>query len=68
MHPIAYFCQALKERALRLLTYENELLALVSIALRWKPYLLGSRFTIKIDHYSLKFLLDQRIGSPMEQR
>ena len=35
---------------------------------RWKPYLLGKPIIIKIDHYSLKFLLDQKIGTPAQQK
>ncbi|XP_040996196.1 uncharacterized protein LOC121242393 [Juglans microcarpa x Juglans regia] len=57
-HPIAFYSQALKARALNMSTYEKELLALVSAMQKWRHYLLGSRFTVKTDHQSLKFLLD----------
>jgi len=66
--PIAYFSQALKGRFLLLSTYEKELMALVSAVKKWRPYLLGHPFTIKTDHQSLKFLLEQKIGTPMQQR
>lgn len=56
-HPIAYFSQALKWRALILLIYKNELLALLYDVQRWRSYLLESRLDIKTDHQSLKFLL-----------
>jgi hypothetical protein len=65
--PIAYFSQALKGRFLLLSTYE-ELIALVSAVKKWRPYLLGHPFTIKTDHQRLKFLLEQKIGTPMQQR
>ncbi|WVZ83728.1 hypothetical protein U9M48_030848 [Paspalum notatum var. saurae] len=29
----------------------------------WRPYLLGRRFLIRTDHFSLKFLLDQRLST-----
>lgn len=66
-HPIAYFSQALKGRFLLLSTYENELIALVAVVKKWRPYLLGHPFKIRTDHQSLKFLLDQKIGTPMQQ-
>jgi hypothetical protein len=67
-HPIAYFSQAFKGRFLLLSTYENELIALVAAVKKWRPYLLGHPFKIRTDHQILKFLLDQKIGTPMQQR
>jgi hypothetical protein len=29
----------------------------------WRPYLWGRRFLVKMDHYSLKYLLDQRLAT-----
>jgi len=55
--PLAFYSKALKGKALHYSTYENELLALVSIVKKWRPYLLGQTFKIKTDHQSLKFLL-----------
>jgi len=44
------------------------LVALVSAVKKWRSYLLGHPFTIKTDHQSLKFLLEQKIGTPMQQK
>jgi hypothetical protein len=66
--PIAFFSQALKGRALLLLTYEKELLSLVSAVQKWRPYLLGQPFTVKTDQQSLKFLLEQKIATISQQR
>ncbi|XP_042972766.1 uncharacterized protein LOC122304569 [Carya illinoinensis] len=66
--PIAFFSQALKGRSLRLSTYEKEFLALVSAVQKWRHYLLGQQFIVKTDHQSLKFLLDQRVGTVMQQK
>jgi hypothetical protein len=66
--PIAFFSQALKGRFVSISIYEKELVTLVSAVKKWRPYLLGHPFTIKINHQSLKFLLDQKIGTPMQQK
>lgn len=56
--PIAFLSQAHKDKNLPLSTYEKELLALVIAVTKWRPYLLGNAFVIKIDHHSLKYLLE----------
>ena len=66
--PIAFHSQALKGRSLHLSTYKNEFLALVTAVKRWKPRLLGKPFIIKTDHQCLKFLLEQKIGTPTQQK
>ena len=33
----------------------------------WRPYLWGRRFLVKTDHYSLKYLLDQRLATIPQQ-
>ncbi|XP_041009343.1 uncharacterized protein LOC121253391 [Juglans microcarpa x Juglans regia] len=66
--PIAFFSKVLKGRAVGMSTYEKELFALVSAVQKWRPYLLGQAFVVKTDHLSLKFLLDQRVGTTMQQK
>jgi hypothetical protein len=66
--PIAYYSHRLKGRNLLLSTYENELLALVSAVQKWRHYLLGHKFKVKTDQQALKHLLQQRIGTPTQQR
>ena len=43
--------------------YERELIGLVQAVRHWRPYLWGRTFHIRTDHYSLKFLLDQRLST-----
>ena len=35
---------------------------------KWRPYLMGRHFKIYTDHFSLKFMLDQLISNPMQQK
>lgn len=66
--PIAFHNQALNGNKLSLSTYEKELLAMVVAMRKWRPYLLGRPFVIKTNHQSLKYLLEQRVGTPAQQR
>ena len=67
-HPIAYFSKALSDSNKRKSVYNRELLALVLALQKWRHYLLGRKFVVLTDHYSLKFLLEQRVTTPEQQR
>ena len=43
--------------------YERELIGLVQAVRHRRPYLWGRHFLVRTDHYSLKFLLDQRLST-----
>ena len=66
--PIAYHSQTLKGKNLALSTYEKKLLALVIAVKRWRAYLISMPFIFKIDQHSLKYLLEQKIGTPAQQK
>lgn len=66
--PISYFSKNLKGREIALSTYEKEFLALVTAVQKWRPYLLGQTFKVKTDQQSLKYLLEQRVGTPTQQK
>ncbi|KAF8394115.1 hypothetical protein HHK36_020320 [Tetracentron sinense] len=51
----------------RPLTIEYDAAGNVTAIKKWRPYLLGQRFVIKSDQQSLKYLLEQRIGTPLQQ-
>ena len=60
-HPIAYISKALAPKHQSLSVYEKELLAVVYAVRKWDHYVAHRHFLIKIDHRSLKFILEQRI-------
>jgi hypothetical protein len=66
--PIAYLSKALKRSALQMSTYEKELFALVTTIKKWRPYLLGQPLFVKTDQQSLKFLLEQKVGTLFQQK
>jgi hypothetical protein len=41
--------------------YEQELIGLVKVVRHWRPYVWGRSFIIRTDHFSLKYILDQRL-------
>ena len=66
--PLAFTSKQLSERNLGKSIYEKEMLAILHAVDLWRPYLLGQRFQIKIDHQSLKYFLEKRISSQEEQK
>jgi hypothetical protein len=66
--PLAFTNKRLSEHHLGQSIYENEMLAIIIEVDLWHPYLLGKRFQIKMDHQSLKYFLEQRPSSSMQQK
>jgi hypothetical protein len=60
-HPVAFFNRPVVPRHRKLAAYERELIGLVQAVRHWRPYLWGRHFIVKTDHFSLKYLLDQRL-------
>ena len=61
--PLAFFSRPFAARHHKLAAYERELIGLVQAVRHWRPYLWGRSFRVRTDHYSLKFLLDQRLST-----
>jgi hypothetical protein len=61
--PLTNFSKPFAARHLKLAAYERELIGLVQVVHHWRPYLWGCHFRVRTDHYSLKFLLDQRLST-----
>jgi hypothetical protein len=60
---VAFFSRAVASRHRALTAYERELIVLVQAVRHWRPYLWGRHFIVKTDHFSLKYLLDQRLAT-----
>ncbi|XP_010418845.1 PREDICTED: uncharacterized protein LOC104704456 [Camelina sativa] len=67
-HPLAFINRHLKGRQLNLSIYKKELLAVVFAVQKWRHYLLPNHFVIKTDQRSLKYLLEQRLNTPIQQQ
>ncbi|KAL3509375.1 hypothetical protein ACH5RR_028776 [Cinchona calisaya] len=66
--PLAFLSQALGPRNKELSIYEKELLSLITAVRKWRHYLLGNHLIIRTEHQSLKYLIEQRISIPFQQR
>jgi hypothetical protein len=66
--PIAFMSRALGVSKCSWSTYAKEMLAVVEAICVWRPYLLGQHFIIQTDQRSLKYLLEQRITTPEQQK
>ncbi|GKA43182.1 putative mitochondrial protein [Tanacetum coccineum] len=62
-HPIAFLSKTLSSKHQLMSTYEKEFLAIIQALDKWRGYLLDRNFKIKTDHFSLKYLLDQRMST-----
>ena len=60
---LAFFSRPLAPHHAKLAAYERELIGLVKAVRHWRPYLWGRTFLVRTDHYSLKYLLDQRLST-----
>ena len=65
-HPIAYFSKSLSPKHQTMSIYEKEFMAVVLAVEKWRPYLLGRHFVIRTDHFSLKYLLEQKITTAFQ--
>jgi hypothetical protein len=62
-HPVSFFSRPITPRHRSLTAYKHELIGLVLAVHHWRLYLWGHRFLVRIVHFSLKFLLDQRLAT-----
>jgi hypothetical protein len=63
IRPMSFFCRAISPHHAKLAVYERELIDLVKVVWYWWPYLWTRPFIMRIDHFSLKYLLDQCLST-----
>lgn len=66
--PIAFMSKALSAKHLGMSTYEKELMAVIIAVQKWRSYLLGHQFIIKTDHEALKYIMEQRLTTGLQQK
>lgn len=66
-HPIAFINKSLGVENEGLSTYEKELMVILYTISKWRHYLEGEPFIIKTDKKSIKYLLEQRLNSMIQQ-
>ena len=66
--PIAFMSRALGTTKRSWSTYAKEMVAIIQAIQTWRPYLLRRKFYIHTDQRSLKYLLEQRIATPEQQK
>ena len=66
--PIAFESRPIKGKNLHKPIYEKEMLAILHALNKWRPYLMGRHFKVKIDHDSLKYFLEWRLSSKEQQK
>lgn len=49
-------------------TYEKELLAIILATQKWRSYLLGHHFIVKTDHEALKYIMEQKVTTSLQQK
>lgn len=67
-HPIAFISKALSVIHKGLSVYEKELLTVFQVVKKWHHYLSQKKFTIRTDHKSLKYLLEQWNTTTLQQK
>lgn len=66
--PISFYSHTLALRHQKLSAYEKELMGLIKAVRHWNSCLWDQSFIIRTNHYSLKYLLEQRIATHSQQR
>lgn len=65
---MAYFSSGLEVRHQVLSIHEKEMLVVLLAVKKWRSYLVGRHFKIRTDHQSLRFLANQVVVTPFQQK
>lgn len=47
---------------------KKNIFSIINVVDKWRPYLLGRHFSIKTNHHSLQFLLEQKVTTALQQK
>ncbi|WVY91867.1 hypothetical protein V8G54_037381, partial [Vigna mungo] len=67
-HPITYFSRKLNSGIQRQSTYIREVYVITEAVAKFRHYLLGHKFKIRIDQKILRSLINQTLESPEQQK
>ena len=67
-HPIAFEGRKLRGVERSFFVYDKEMLAIMHALAKFRSYLVGGRFVIKIDHNSVKYFMSQRDLNDRQQK
>lgn len=65
---MAFISKGISVKHQAMSVYDKELLAILMTVKHWHHYLIVKHFIIKIDQRSLKYLLDQKVSTPFQQK
>jgi hypothetical protein len=63
-HPLVYIYKSLGPRQQIISTYKKEMMAILHVVFKWRRYPWGRHFKVRIDHISLKYLMEPNITFP----
>lgn len=66
--PIAYFSKVMAPKHRGKSIYEKEYMALLNAIDKWRHYLQYKHFVVRTDHHSLKYLLEQKVTTAVQQK
>lgn len=67
-HPLAYLSKALGPKSVGLSIYEKEFLAILLDVQKWRSYFINGIFVIRTDPKSFKYLLEQKLSTPLQHK
>lgn len=67
-HPIVYYSAKLARRMMLTSTYVKKMYAITQAIGKWRHYLLGHHFVIRIDHHSIKNIMTQIIQTSEQHK
>jgi hypothetical protein len=67
-HPIVYESRKLRGLGLLYTIYDKEMLSIMHALAKFRHYLVGAKFRVRMDHNSLKYFLDQKYLNERQQK